>query len=183
MSSCEACADETALIDPELEACFKVLVCYNCKDSSSSLYSVITKTQAKNEFLLTDEELGDSLLLPSISRKNPHNPRWSDMKLYLRKQCRDFAIRKFGSEVQLKAAIDGRVENKTDRKSKQFLKKLKGTSRHFIAHLFIFIFAELRSKTRVEKVVQLSGAGKSHAHVFRAGKCTVCGMQVQQEEL
>lgn len=125
MTSCEACGDESGLIDPELEASFKVSVCYGCKDSNA-LYSVITKTQAKSEFLLTEEELADAQLLPSISRKNPHNPRWSDMKLYLRKQCRDFAIKKFGSEVELKAAIDGRVENKTDRKSKKFLKKLKG---------------------------------------------------------
>ncbi len=125
MSSCEACGDEAVPCDPEFEASFKVLVCYNCKDTNT-LYTVITKTQAKTEFLLTEEELADTLLLPSISRKNPHNPRWSDMKLYLRKQCRDFAIKKFGSQDQLKAALDGRVENKTDRKSKQFLKKLKG---------------------------------------------------------
>ncbi len=42
---------------------------------------------------------------------------------------------------------------------------------------------ELRSKTRVEKTVQLTTASKSHSHVFRSGKCTVCGLAVQQEEL
>lgn len=45
-------------------------------------------------------------------------------------------------------------------------------------------FLELRSKTRVEKRVQLTPAGsKSHAHKFESGQCIVCGLKVQQEEL
>lgn len=142
---CEGCGDENALLDPEFEAVFRVSVCNVCKDSNP-LYTVITKTQARSEFLLTDEELADSALLPSVSRRNPHNPRWSDMKLYLRKQCRDFALHKFGSEGQLKAAIAARVDNKTDRKSKKFLKKLKGKewrgSHDWLYDLFVNVFIQ-----------------------------------------
>ena len=121
--SCEACG--SSIIDPEFFDNFHINVCLSCKDSCE-IYSIITKTQAKNDFLLTDEELADSTVLPSISRKNPHNPRWADMKLYLKKQVRDFSIKKHGSEEAIQEALSNRKATKTDRKSKQFLKKLKG---------------------------------------------------------
>jgi DNA-repair protein complementing XP-A cells len=121
---CSIC--ESVHIDPELSENFGVSVCYDCKDSNP-LFGIITKTQARNEYMLTDEELADSSLMPSISRKNPHNPRWADMKLYLRLQVREFAINKYGSEDAIKEALASKNETRTDRKSKQFLKKLKGT--------------------------------------------------------
>ena len=121
---CEAC--DSTFIDPEYFEKFGVCVCISCKDSNV-IYGIITKTQARNEYLLTDEELADHSILPSISRKNPHNPRWADMKLYLRRQIRDFAIKKHGSEEAIKQALSSRNETRTDKKSKQFLKKLKGT--------------------------------------------------------
>lgn len=130
--NCEACG--SSLIDPEYFDNFRINVCLSCKESNT-LYTIITKTQAKNEYLLTDEELADASLLPSISRKNPHNPRWADMKLYLRKQVRDFSIKKHGSEEAIEEALSNRKSTKTDRKSKQFLKKLKGMSSHFTIFL------------------------------------------------
>lgn len=125
--NCESCCSSDGLIDTELYENFGVSVCLTCKDSNE-IYGIITKTQARNEYLLTDEELADSSLLPSVSRKNPHNPRWADMKLYLRRQVRDFAIKKHGSEEAIAEALSTRNETRTDRKSKQFLKKLKGIS-------------------------------------------------------
>ena len=121
---CEVCGSSTA-IDAEFYENFRVVVCFSCKDTDN-IYTIITKTQARSEFLLTDEELADFALLPSISRKNPHNPRWADMKLYLKKQVRDYAIKKHGSEEALKLALSNRNEVRSDKKSKQFLKKLKG---------------------------------------------------------
>lgn len=135
--SCEACHSDSVNIDQEIYENFGVFVCYSCKDSSN-LYEYVTKTQARNEFLLTDEELADSSSLPSISRKNPHNPRWSDMKLYLRRQLRDFSIKKHGSEEAIQDALKNRNESKTDRKSKQFLKRLKG-KRNIIQIFFIYL--------------------------------------------
>lgn len=125
--TCEACQREEVPIDPDYMDIFRVAVCLGCKDTNP-LYTLITKTQARNEFLLTDEELADTSLMPSLSRKNPHNPRWSDMKLYLRRQCRDFAWKKFNGESGLEAALEARSGAKSERKSKQFLKKLKGNS-------------------------------------------------------
>lgn len=48
---------------------------------------LITRTEAKNEYLLKDCDLDlRSPTLMFISKKNPHNPRWGDMKLYLKLQ-------------------------------------------------------------------------------------------------
>lgn len=125
-SKCDECLS-VAPVDLDFYEKFGVLVCFSCKESNL-LYELITKTQARNEYLLTDEELADSSLIPSFSRKNPHNPRWADMKLYLRLQIRNFSINKYGSEEAIKEALSTRNENRTDRKSKQFLKKLSGNS-------------------------------------------------------
>lgn len=178
---CESCNSSAIMIDTEIYENFGVIVCFKCKDTDD-LYGIITKTQARNEYILTDEELADSSLLPSISRKNPHNPRWTDMKLYLRRQVRDFAIRKHGSEDAIKEALANRNESRTDRKSKQFLKKLKGKQYQMIMKLQIIIYLELRSKTKVEKRVTLTET-KVHKHIFSSGICTICGLQVVQEEI
>lgn len=175
---CSVC--ESVHIDPELSENFGVNICYSCKDTNP-LYDIITKTQARNEYLLTDEELADVALMPSISRKNPHNPRWADMKLYLRIQVRDFAINKYGCEESIKDALAAKNENRTDRKSKQFLKKLKGTVNYFF-HAYSQIILELRSKTKVEKKVVISDK-PTHKHSFNAGVCLVCGLKVIQEEI
>lgn len=135
--TCEVCGS-SSLIDPEFYENFCVAICFSCKDSSK-IYTIITKTQARSDFLLTDEELADSSVLPSISRKNPHNPRWADMKLYLKKNVLDFAIKKYGSEEALKEAISNKNEVKSDRKAKQFSKKLKGIwNSQYIIHCYLF---------------------------------------------
>lgn len=138
--TCESCDSTT--IDAEYYDNFQVMVCFSCKESNAQ-YGIITKTQARNEYLLTDEELADSSCLPSISKKNPHNPRWADMKLYLRKQVHDFAVKKHGTEEAIKEALSNRNENRTDRKSKQFLKKLKGNHcfngpKNYITNISLF---------------------------------------------
>lgn len=53
----------------------------------SEKHKLITRTEAKKYYLLTDGDLDfRKPLLRFISRKNPHNPRYGDMKLYLRSQ-------------------------------------------------------------------------------------------------
>lgn len=165
--TCEVC--DSRFIDMDLCAGFRVVVCVSCKDTNS-LYSLITKTQAKAEYLLTDEELADSSLVPSISRKNPHNPRWSDMRLYLRKQVRDFAICKFGSEEALQDALSSRTETRTDRKSQKFLKRLKGTVQRDASSPLIRIplhRAPIKDTCGEEGDTDAKSIKEPHAHLFQ----------------
>lgn len=50
-------------------------------------HALITRTDAKTEYHLKDCDLDKrEPILKFILRKNPHNPRWGDMKLYLHLQ-------------------------------------------------------------------------------------------------
>jgi DNA repair protein len=49
-------------------------------------YDLITKTDAKNEYLLKDCDFERDPPLKFVEKRNPRNNRWGLMKLYLRKQ-------------------------------------------------------------------------------------------------
>jgi DNA-repair protein complementing XP-A cells len=58
-----------------------------CHRDNEELHRLITKTDAKNVYLLKDcdlEKRGPPLKF--IMKKNPHNIRWGNMKLYLELQ-------------------------------------------------------------------------------------------------
>jgi DNA repair protein len=61
------------------------------RDTNDDKYSLITRTDARQEYLLKDCDLDlREPILRFILRKNPLNPRWGDMKLYLRLQASHF---------------------------------------------------------------------------------------------
>lgn len=137
---------------------------------------MITKSTAKEMYLLTDEELRDAAVLPSITKPNPHKSSWSDMHLYLQCQVRQFAVTKWGSLAALGEEVASRDAAKQSKRDKKFQGKL----------------AELRRKTRSSAIKQsLSQAVPRHEHVFSEDatqggstvrRCTVCGIPVESEE-
>lgn len=61
----------------------------NCYRDPKEKHALITKTEAKKNYILTDVDLEQrGTPLKYILGKNPHNSRWSDMKLYLLLQVR-----------------------------------------------------------------------------------------------
>jgi DNA-repair protein complementing XP-A cells len=86
---CEECGDDIA--DSYLLRTFDLDVCDGCRETEKDgKHELITKTDIKNTFLLKDSDLekrGEKPL-KFVLRKNPHNPRWGDMSLYLRSQVR-----------------------------------------------------------------------------------------------
>ncbi|XP_072051310.1 DNA repair protein complementing XP-A cells-like [Amphiura filiformis] len=100
-------------------------VCDDCRESDEK-HALITKTDAKQEFLLKDADFDRrEPLLKFIVRKNPHNPRWGDMKLYLRLQVEKRALNIWGSEEEIEEAREKRQQNKEKMKQKKFDKKVK----------------------------------------------------------
>lgn len=66
-----------------------VFILYNSMYSrdSEEKHSLITRTEAKCEYLLKDVDLDKrEPPLKFINRKNPHNSNWGEMKLYLHLQ-------------------------------------------------------------------------------------------------
>ncbi|TAQ88462.1 hypothetical protein B7494_g3245 [Chlorociboria aeruginascens] len=130
---CRECA--SLEIDWQWEDVFKTCVCNSCKEKFPEKYSLLTKTEAKDDYLLTDPELKDPELLPHLNKPNPHKSHWHDMMLFLRYQVEEYAFNtKWGSAEALDAEFEKREVDKKKRKEDKFKSKLQ----------------ELKKKTRTE---------------------------------
>jgi DNA-repair protein complementing XP-A cells len=152
---------------------FDINVCINCVDKMPEAYSLLTKTESKEDYLLTESELKD---LKFWIKPNPHKSTYSNMLLYCRKQVEAFAFKKWGSEQGLDAEFAVRRQKKEELANKRRKKKLK----------------ELRTKTRPSLVNELR-ASADHQHEFgeaisKGGGyfiqvCKECKMEVGFEEM
>ena len=188
--SCREC--DSVEIDWKWEDVFGCAVCNACKDKFPEKYSLLTKTEAKEDYLLTDPELRDEELLPHLERPNPHKATWNNMMLFLRYQVEEYAFeKKWGSSEALDAAFEKREADKKRRKQEKFKSKLQ----------------DLKKRTRVDayrRSRQGQGGGgnfgdavnRDGKHVHTWGRavedqdtgvgtktCVECGMQVEELEL
>ena len=166
---------------------------------------MLTKTEAKDDYLLTDRkcffsfrgkycsyvtaELKDPELLPHLNKPNPHKSHWHDMMLFLRYQVEEYAFNvKWGSAEALDAEFEKREGEKKKRKEDKFKNKLQ----------------ELKKKTRTEAYRRnMQNGGKtghfgdsigSGRHEHEWGRtienaegvsvktCLQCGMEVEELE-
>ncbi|KAL9627073.1 MAG: hypothetical protein Q9164_007714, partial [Protoblastenia rupestris] len=109
-------------IDWKWEEIFGCAICNACKEKFPDKYSLLTKTEAKEDYLLTDPELKDEELLPHLERPNPHKSTWNNMMLYLRYQVEDYAFseKKWGSGKALDEEFAKREGEKKRRKEDKF---------------------------------------------------------------
>ncbi|XP_036372959.1 DNA repair protein complementing XP-A cells homolog [Megalops cyprinoides] len=112
-------------MDSYLSNSFDLTVCDKCRDSEEK-HKLISRTEAKQEYLLKDCDLDKrEPPLRFVLRKNPHNPHWGDMKLYLKLQVVSRAMEVWGSQEALDEAKETREENREIQKQKRFNKKVK----------------------------------------------------------
>uniref|UniRef100_A0A669QAL8 XPA, DNA damage recognition and repair factor n=1 Tax=Phasianus colchicus TaxID=9054 RepID=A0A669QAL8_PHACC len=120
---CGDCGKE--FMDSYLMQHFDWPTCDNCRDAEDK-HKLITRTEAKEEYLLKDCDLDKrEPVLRFIVKKNPHNPRWGDMKLYLRLQVIKRALEVWGNEESLQEAKEQRRDSREKMKQKKFDKKVK----------------------------------------------------------
>ncbi|TFY61472.1 hypothetical protein EVJ58_g4490 [Rhodofomes roseus] len=161
-------------IDQTYKKVFGCLVCNRCKNEKPDKYSLLTKTECKEDYLLTDAELRDQELMPHLLKANPHKSTFANMMLFLRYHVEDFAWKKWGSPEALDAEWERRVAEKKKKKNKKFEEGLK----------------ELRRRTR--ETVWQKRKDQEHKHVFGVvendadgvGKqvCHECGFTIEVEE-
>lgn len=174
---------------------FSLRVCNACKEKLPEKYSLLTKSEAREDYLLTDPELKDPDLLPRLEKPNPHKASWHNMQLYLRCQVEAYAFseRKWGSEAGLDAEFVKREKDKKKRREDKFKGRLE----------------DLKRKTRVEAYARRKAAGagggkgefgerivgrrgEAHEHSWGGAlvnaqgesvkRCTGCGMEVEELE-
>lgn len=150
LPTCESC-HKSIEFDSQLLAHFERKVCRKCVSLKPEKYSLLTKTECKNDYLLTDPELEDRSLFHRMEKQNPHSGTYSRMILFLREEVEQYAFKKWGGHDKLDAEWVRREERKITIKEKKYQKQLK----------------EMRKKTRAQeftKKLQLKKFGKSHVH-------------------
>ena len=176
-------------IDWQFDEALQTQVCHTCKEKMPEKYSLLTKTEAKEDYLLTDPELKDENLLPRMTKPNPHKSTWNDMMLFMRMQVEEYAFseKKWGSAEKLDEEFERRLKETKERKEKKFKNKLN----------------ELKKRTRVDayKKGRAGGGGEfgdvigkvKHEHEWGRSvedpetgmskrSCIECGMEVEELE-
>lgn len=152
--SAKKCRECSGLdIDQTWLASFGCAVCDKCKRESPDKYTLLTKTEVAEDYLLTDSELRDPDLLPWLERPNPHKKHWNSMLLFLRYQVEEYAFspKKWGSPAALDAEFVRRTDEKKKRAQKKFTSQLEA----------------LKSRTRSEALrrdrqMEKSGSAAKH---------------------
>ncbi|KAJ8272024.1 hypothetical protein COCON_G00108830 [Conger conger] len=120
---CDDC--NKPFMDSYLSNSFDLSVCDNCRDNEEK-HKLISRTEAKKQYLLKDCDLDKrEPILKFTLRKNPHNPQWGDMKLYLKLQVVRRSMEVWGSQEALEEAKECREESRETQKQKKFNKKVK----------------------------------------------------------
>ncbi|KAM8801902.1 DNA repair protein complementing XP-A cells isoform 2-T2 [Rhynchonycteris naso] len=169
---CEECSRE--FMDSYLMNNFDLPTCDNCRDADDK-HKLITKTEAKQEYLLKDCDLEKrEPPLKFIVKKNPHHSQWGDMKLYLKLQIVKRALEVWGSLEALEEEKEVRQKNREKMKQKKFDKKVKELRR------------AVRSSVWKREVA-------AHQHEYEPEEdlgddmyrkiCTVCGHELTYEKM
>jgi DNA-repair protein complementing XP-A cells len=172
--TCLDCSEE--FIESYLHTNFNYSVCDKCKNTEDK-HVLITRTEAKNEFLLKDCDFDKrEPPLKFISRKNPHNNRYAEMKLYLLLQVEQRAVEVWGSREEIEAQKETREEKREITKIKKYNKNLK------------------QLKMNVRSSLYDKRTYKPHEHEFEeetynedddnyTHTCSTCGFQETYEKL
>ncbi|GJQ67810.1 hypothetical protein Trydic_g21099 [Trypoxylus dichotomus] len=154
---------------------FAEKVCDNCKDPET--HKLITKTEATNTYLLRDWDFDiREPTLKFISKKNPHNIRWGDMKLYLKLQVEKRALEVWGSMEKITEELERREERRVLGKTRRYNRQMR----------------ELRMNVRSSLYDRTSTS--SHVHQFGeevyneqednyTHECTTCGYDETFEKI
>ncbi|KAI0113527.1 XPA protein C-terminus-domain-containing protein [Nemania sp. FL0031] len=188
-------------IDFVWEEVFGCAVCNACKEKIPEKYSLLTKTECREDYLLTDPELKDAELLPHLSRPNPHKSHWHDMMLFLRYQVEAYAFEtKWGSAEALDAEFERREADKKRRKEAKFKEKLLDLKKRTRTDAYLrgqgrFDKGDLRGGAAPGKKAKFGDTvvdGGKHVHEWgrvieneeglTVKTCTTCGMEVEELE-
>ncbi|KAL2781819.1 DNA repair protein complementing XP-A cells isoform 1 [Daubentonia madagascariensis] len=169
---CEECGKE--FMDSYLMNHFDLATCDNCRDADDK-HKLITKTEAKEEYLLKDCDLEKrEPALKFIVKKNPHHSQWGDMKLYLKLQIVKRSLEVWGSQEALEEAKEVRRENREKMKQKKFDKKVKELRRA--------VRSSLWKRETIAHQHEYGPEENLEDDMYRK-TCTMCGHELTYEKM
>ncbi|QLL31050.1 hypothetical protein HG536_0A08670 [Torulaspora globosa] len=169
-------------MDPVMDDIFKLKVCKSCVKQHPEKYSLLTKTECKEDYFLTDPELNDPELFHKMEKPNPHSGTFARMQLFVRCEVERFAFKKWGSEEGLDKEWHRREEGKSQRREKKYQQEM----------------LKMRMKTRAQEFttrLKERKHGKAHVHNFSAPidggtnddgyqvlrrRCIDCGLETEE---
>lgn len=181
---CQECKFNIEL-DPIINNVFHLKICKSCVRSNPEKYSLLTKTECKDDYFLTDPELNDLELFDRLEKPNPYSGTFARMQLFLRCQIEQYAFNKWGGEKGLDDEWLRREESKVVRQKKKYQQKIR----------------EMRLKTRSQEYterLQIKKYGRSHIHKFsepvdigtddngfsvKKRRCVECGLESEEISL
>ncbi|ODV94470.1 hypothetical protein PACTADRAFT_60780 [Pachysolen tannophilus NRRL Y-2460] len=166
-------------IDQNLFQIFKCKVCKRCKELRPEKYSLLTKTECREDYLLTDPELKDKNLLHRLEKPNPYSGTYSKMQLFLRYQVEEFAFKKWGGEEGLDKEWARREAMRVDRRDKKFEMKLREMRKKTRAEEYTRKLRENKQQHIHEWSLPLSKKNDKEEGVVRR-RCIVCGMETEE---
>jgi len=179
---------------------FGVNACYDCQRAArgpGGKYQLMTKTKVKDEYLLTDRHLSrDHGGIGCMLQPNPHSATHSgcahsDMKLYLREQVEELALKVWGTDEALFTERERRVD---ERQLKAEKRKRKAADREAAARAGTnLVPSSKRPAVTVKHSTEMS-ARVSHTHAFLPDetydeasdtwtKRCACGFKVEYERI
>lgn len=172
-------------LDKKMKEIFNCRVCKSCKEKHPEKYALLTKTECKEDYFLTEPELADIGLFKRIVKENPHSGTFSRMQLFLRYQIEEYAFKKWGSSDNLDNEWLRREEMRKNRREKKFNNKLKEMRKKLRAEELTRNLRSQRDKKHIhdwslpEKKKNVDGKeGESdNAYIKR---CIECGMEVEE---
>ncbi|KAI8458232.1 XPA protein C-terminus-domain-containing protein [Phakopsora pachyrhizi] len=170
---CKICG--SVELDFQIYQIFNVPVCFKCKNENPDRFSLLTKTECKEDYLLTDPELKDTEILPHLLKANPHRSTYSNMMLYLREQVEEYSFsdKKWGSEEALDREFRRREAEKKVKKNKKFEEKLKALRKNTRTNVW---HRRVESDLHVHEFEEV--ADRSDKKVQR---CKKCGLETEFE--
>jgi DNA-repair protein complementing XP-A cells len=152
---------------------FHIAVCNNCQLQNTEKYTLISRTKAKEQYLLTDTDL-DALLY--LSKPNPHRSTYASMKLYRKIEIENIAFQRYGTADNIQLERQKRDTVKVRREEKLRVKHQKQLQQ------------QAKAEEYASNYVPKSSNESIHQHVYTTRnngtqKCKICGFTVDYEEL
>ncbi|WVQ77638.1 DNA repair protein [Cryptococcus sp. DSM 104548] len=176
--TCVECG--TLEVDHIFERTFGVVVCRKCQKEKPEKYSLLTKTECKEDYLLTDPELRDEDLIPHLLRPNPYASNYSNMMLFMRAQVEKVAYAKWGGEEGLDQEWERREEFKKRKREEKFEAGLRDLRKRTRNNLYQRK-QDAQHVHEYEDVEQLYDEEEGSTKVVQ--RCFGCGAEQEMEVL
>lgn len=185
---CDEC--QTTFLTSYLHKHFNEPICDTCRekysindeqdditDEQAIRYSLITRTSAKEKYLLTDYDLDKrEPILKCIEKKNPHNRRWGVMRLYLRCQIQRLSDQIHEGKTEEK--VLEREEKKSENKRKKYEKQVEQLRLDVRSSLLT-----KRMKTNHEHVYDEKNIKYDEEKDSYTKTCIECGYKYEYEDM